>query len=186
MANSKVKDEELADRTLEVFRNFGYEGASLSRLAEAAGLEKASLYYRYPGGKKDMVLAVAERVGAWFSENVLQPLRQQGAPAERVKLVARRLRSFYGDGSRPCVLDTLSLSGGPEELKAALNEALRGWLDAFTAIARESGMSRAQAERRAQQALMNIEGSLVLARVMGNPALFLRTLAGLEALLTEP
>jgi AcrR family transcriptional regulator len=186
MAHSKVNEDVLAERALEVFRNYGYEGASLSRLAEAAGLEKASLYYRYPGGKKDMVMAVAERVGAWFSENVLEPLQEQGTPAERVKLVARRLRNFYGDGVRPCVLDTLSLTGGPEELKAALSDALQQWLAAFAAIARQSGLSRALAERRAQQALINIEGSLVLARVMGDPGVFLRALGGLEALLTAP
>jgi TetR/AcrR family transcriptional regulator, lmrAB and yxaGH operons repressor len=184
VAFSKVDDEELASRALEVFRNYGYEGTSLNRLAEATGLEKASFYYRFPGGKRDIVLAVAAHVDRWFHENVLEPLAGGGTPSERVKLVVSRLRAFYGDGSRPCVLDTLSLTGGPAELQAALADALRAWLLAFTSIARESGLTRAAAERRAQQALINIEGSLVLARVLGQPAIFLRTLAGLPALLT--
>jgi AcrR family transcriptional regulator len=186
VAFSKVKDEQLADRALEVFRNYGYEGTSLNRLAEAAGLEKASFYYRFPGGKKDIVMAVAAHVGRWFRENVLEPLEGRGTPGERVQLVERKLRTFYGDGSQPCVLDTLSLTGGPPELQAALAGALRGWLAAFRAVARESGMTRAAAERRAQQALIDIEGSLVLSRVLKNPGIFLRTLAGLQALLTRP
>lgn len=185
MAFSKVDDEELVGKALEVFRNYGYEGTSLNRLAEATGLEKASFYYRFPGGKRDIVLAVAAHVDRWFRENVLEPLAGSGTPSERVKLVAHRLRTFYGDGSQPCVLDTLSLTGGPVELQAALTGALRAWLSAFTAVARESGIARTAAERRAQQALINIEGSLVLARVLKKPGLFLRELARLPALLTS-
>jgi AcrR family transcriptional regulator len=185
VAHSKINNDELTEQVLQVFRNFGYEGASLSRLAQATGLEKASLYYRFPGGKKDLALAVTDRVGEWFAENVVGPLTQPGLPAERVREVAHRLRAFYGDGSRPCVLDTLSLHSGPDELRAALAAALQAWLAAFTAIARESGFTRAQAARRAQQALINIEGSLVLARVMADPAVFLRALDGLPNLLTR-
>ena len=186
MAFSRLNDEELADRALDVFRNYGYEGASLSLLAESAGLEKASFYYRYPGGKKDIALAVAARANTWFAENVVEPLKGAGSPQLRVNRVAQRLRKFYGDGSRPCVLDTLSLRGGPPELQAALAGALQAWVAAFTSIALESGFSRTQAAHLAQQAIINIEGSLVLSRVSGNPGIFLRTLAGLPALLARP
>lgn len=186
MAFSRLNDDELADRALDVFRNYGYEGSSLSRLAESAGLEKASFYYRYPGGKKDIALAVAARVSAWLKENVVEPLKGAGPPPLRVNRVAQRLRKFYGDGSQPCVLDTLSLRGGPLELQAALADALQAWVAAFTSIALESGFNRIEAVRRAQQAIINIEGSLVLSRVSANPGIFLRTLAGLPTLLARP
>jgi hypothetical protein len=78
------------------------------------------------------------------------------------------------------------LRGGPPELQAALAAALQAWMAAFASIAVESGFSRTQAARRAQQAIINIEGSLVLSRVSGNPGIFLRTLAGLPALLARP
>jgi AcrR family transcriptional regulator len=185
VAFSRLNDEELADRALGVFRDYGYEGSSLSRLAESAGLEKASFYYRYPGGKKDIALAVAARVNSWFAENVVEPLAGAGPPHQRVRQVAQRLRKFYGDGSQPCVLDTLSLRGGPPELQAALAGALRAWIAAFIAIAVESGFSRTQAARRAQQAIINIEGSLVLSRVSDNPGIFLQTLTGLPELLAK-
>jgi TetR/AcrR family transcriptional regulator, lmrAB and yxaGH operons repressor len=186
MAFPRMNDEELSDQALDVFRNYGYEGASLSLLAESAGLEKASLYYRYPGGKKDIALAVAARVSAWFEENVVKPLKGPGAPQQRVRRVAQKLRKFYGDGSRPCVLETLSLRGGPPELQAALAAALQSWIAAFTSIGLESGFSRTQAARRARQAIVNIEGSLVLSRVSGDPGIFLQALAGLTSLLSKP
>jgi AcrR family transcriptional regulator len=185
MANAKLNDAELADKAIETFRAYGYEGTSLNRLAEATGLEKASLYYRYPGGKDEIVLAAVKRVGQWFGENVLQPLAVTGSPEQRVRIVAKRLREFYGDGSKPCVLDTLSLRGGAPELQAALRVALKDWLSAFAAIAEKSGFAHDQAALRAEKAVIDIEGALVLSRVLEDNKVFLRALARLRKLLTE-
>ena len=185
MAHSKVNDAQLADKALELFRHQGYEGTSLNDLATASGLEKASLYYRFPGGKKDIALAVAAHVGQWFEANIFAPLNGTGSPADRIKTVSRNLRIFYGDGAKPCVLDSLSLRGGPPELAAALTGAYKAWLESFAAIARESGLGRRVAEDRARQALIQIEGSLVLSRVTGNRKIFLDTLSMLPDLLTR-
>jgi TetR/AcrR family transcriptional repressor of lmrAB and yxaGH operons len=184
MAHSRVNDSELAEKSLELFRQRGYEGTSLNDLASASGLEKASLYYRFPGGKKDIALAAAAHVGDWFENNIFAPLSKSGRPDERVKTVVRQLRIFYGDGAKPCVLDSLSLRGGPPELAAALSRAYEAWLEAFASVARESGMNRRLAEERARQALIQIEGSLILSRVTENRKIFLDVLSGLPDLLT--
>ena len=183
MAHSRVSDAQLAETALELFRQQGYEGTSLNDLVAASGLEKASLYYRFPGGKKDMVLAAASHVGQWFEANIFAPLREPGPPVDRVKSVARRLRVFYGDGGKPCVLESLSLRGGPPELSNALSDAYSAWVNAFAAVARESGMGRRLADDRARQALIQIEGSLVLNRVTGNRKIFLDALSSLPDLL---
>jgi TetR/AcrR family transcriptional repressor of lmrAB and yxaGH operons len=185
MAHSRVTDAELAEKAFELFRQQGYEGTSLNDLAAASSLEKASLYYRFPGGKKDMVLAAASHVGQWFEANIFAPLRESGPPVDRVKSVARRLRVFYGDGCKPCMLDSLSLRGSPPELASALSDAYSAWVNAFAAVARESGMGRRLADDRARQALIQIEGSLVLSRVSGNRKIFLDALSGLPELLTR-
>ena len=184
MAHSRVNEIELAERALELFRQQGYEGTSLNDLAAATGLEKASLYYRFPGGKKDIALAAAAHVGRWFEVNIFAPLNEPGLPADRVKTAARKLRTFYGDGEKPCVLDSLSLRGGPPELATALSNACKAWLESFASVARDSGLGRRLAEERARQALIQIEGSLVLARVTGNRKIFLDALAALPELLT--
>jgi TetR/AcrR family transcriptional repressor of lmrAB and yxaGH operons len=184
MAHLRVDEAQLTETILELFRQQGYEGTSLKDLAAASGLEKASLYYRFPGGKKDMALAAAAHVGKWFEDNIFGPLNGGGPPADRIKTVAHKLRTFYGDGVKPCVLDSLSLRGGPPELAAALSGASNAWLGAFAAVARESGMTRKLAGDRAHQALIQIEGSLVLSRVTGNRKIFLDTLLKLPDLLT--
>jgi AcrR family transcriptional regulator len=185
MAHSRVDDAALAEKAFELFRQQGYEGTSLNDLASATGLEKASLYYRFPGGKRDIALTAATHVGQWFESAIFAPLASSGPPVNRVKAVARKLGAFYGDGSKPCMLDTLSLRGGPPELAAALADAYNAWLEAFAAVARESGMSRRLAEDRARQALIQIEGSLVISRVTGNRKVFLDTLSSLPDLLTK-
>ena len=186
MARPRQNDADLAEKALELFRQQGYQGTSLNDLAAATGLEKASLYYRFPGGKRDMALAAAAHVGRWFGANIFVALSKPGPPADRIKTVARKLRGFYGDGAKPCVLDALSLRGGPPELSAALATAYKAWQESFALVARESGLSRHLAEDRARRALIQIEGSLVLSRVTGNRKIFLNALSELTNLLTEP
>ena len=52
MAHAKVSKDEVLDHALELFRTSGFEGVSLSDLSAATGLEKPSLYFRFPGGRK--------------------------------------------------------------------------------------------------------------------------------------
>jgi TetR/AcrR family transcriptional regulator, lmrAB and yxaGH operons repressor len=186
MAHKTVSDEAFLDKALDMFRSRGYEGVSLSKLSAASGLEKASLFYRYPGGKNEVVMAVVKRVIDWFEANVFAALREAGTPRKRVAIVASSLRTFYHHGTRPCITDVLSIAGGSEELAATLRVALEAWLKAFTDIARESGMPLPLARSKAEEAIVRIEGSLVLARVLGNRAPFLKVIKLLPELLTSP
>jgi AcrR family transcriptional regulator len=186
MAHSRVNDALLAEKAFDLFRQQGYEGTSLSDLATATGLEKASLYYRFPGGKRDMALSAAAHVSHWFEADIFAPLAESRPPADRIKTVARKLRAFYGDGAKPCMLDSLSLRGGPPELATALSSAYKAWLEAFAAVAREAGLPHRLADDRARQCLIQIEGSLVISRVTANHKIFLDTLSSLADLLTTP
>ncbi len=185
MAFVRVGDAELLARISVVFRQHGYEGATMSRLSAATGLERASLYHRFPGGKDEMVAAAAAAGHAWFAEHVLRPLAHPGDPAAQLKAACQRLREFYDDGRLPCVLESLSLPAGSEDLHRALGSTLDAWLDAFAQLARRSGFSAAAARERAEQAVIEIEGSLVLARVRKDSGPFLRTIRKLPNLLTE-
>lgn len=59
----------LLDSAKKVFVRRGFGAATLDEIAEAAGLTRGALYYNFPGGKDDLLLAlleerVAERAGA--------------------------------------------------------------------------------------------------------------------------
>jgi len=183
MAHRIVSDEVFLATALDLFRTYGFEGVSLKQLADATGLEKASLYYRYPGGKDAIAMAVAAEVGAWFQANVLDPLAGSGPPRKRVSLVAAKLREFYAGGTKPCVMEVLSIRGGSEELQRGLKSAMQALLTAFAQIAKESGVSSAAARSRAEEAVVRLEGSLILARVLGDAACFERVLKVLPDIL---
>ena len=185
MPAPKITDEDLLQRLTRVFQDHGFEGASLSRISEATGLEKASLYHRFPGGKDQMAEAVMAHVGRWFVENLLAPLRETGPVAARIRETGRRLQAFYEDGSRSCLLDTLSLRDGSRALHEAVGRTYAAWRDSFAAAAREAGLPAGLARRRAEEAIMSIHGALVLARAMGDTKPFVRALARLPELLTS-
>lgn len=67
----------------KLFRQYGYDGVSLSKIAAETELGKASLYHHFPGGKAEMVSAALAYDGLWMEENVLSVLRSPGSPLSR-------------------------------------------------------------------------------------------------------
>ena len=48
MPQALLSREDLLDRLLLVFRDRGFEGATIAEIARATGLGKASLYHHFP------------------------------------------------------------------------------------------------------------------------------------------
>ena len=183
MPNATIDDDHLLDRLIEVFRLYGYEGASLTRISEATELKRSSLYHRFPTGKDEIVLAALSRVDRIF-EQILAPLAGPGDPAERVAKMAKGLSKFYAEGRRSCLLDTLSLGGSDDAVYEHIKRSFGAWLKAMAAVAREANLPSAIARQRAEEALIRIEGSLVLSRATGDTRPFKRVLRSLPGLLT--
>jgi TetR/AcrR family transcriptional repressor of lmrAB and yxaGH operons len=185
MAHKTISDEEMMTRALELFRTYGFDGVSLKQLADSMGLEKASLYYRFPGGKDEIALAMVRAVDSTMREHVFKLLyTSDGSPRKRVQLACDQLREFYAGGKKSCTLDVMSIPGASEEVKKVLRGTLQGWLDAFTTVAREGGLTAAHARTRAEEAIVRLEGALVISRVLGENASFERTLKQLPDFLT--
>jgi TetR/AcrR family transcriptional repressor of lmrAB and yxaGH operons len=154
MALATITDAELLTKCTEVFRTYGFEGATMSRISAATGLEKGSLYHRFPGGKEEMA-------------------------------VAEQLRKFYAEGTKSCLLEMLSIPSGGPELAAGLKGVLQAWQRAFAEISQESGYGAAEAKRRADDAIMRIEGSIVMSRVLNDSKPFHRALDELSGTLIQ-
>jgi AcrR family transcriptional regulator len=172
------RDEVIA-RVLAVVRSQGYDGASLAELSKATGLGKSSLYHHFPDGKDDMVAAVLDYLEATLEENVFAPLRAPGTAAARLRRMNEGLDAFYRQGREACLLASLGIGDSSKPFHPRVREIFRTWLDAIATALRESGMSRAAAQARAEEALVRIEGALVLARSLGDHAIFGRTLKAL-------
>ncbi len=183
MAFTKVDDEHLLNQLTDVFRTYGYEGASLTRISAATGLQRASLYHRFPGGKEEMVTAVLERAGKWVSERIFAPLTGPGTPATRIRKMTGQLHAFYAGGRHSCLLDSLSFGNEDNDIRRHVSGAMGAWVDALSKVAREAGISHQKARRRAEDAVSRLQGSLVLARNMKDTGPFERALKDFPAML---
>lgn len=183
MARARSNDTELLDILTRLFREHGFEGASLTRISQATGLQRASLYHRFPGGKEEIALRVLERARQRFGASILAPLAESGSPSTRLRKVAERLDEFYEGGRCSCLIDALSLGRPSPKMQASVRAALEAITAALAGVAREAGHSPAAAKRLAQDALLRLQGALVVARASGDTAPFQRTLRELPALL---
>ncbi len=180
----QIDEQEVMGRLARVFATSGYEGASIQMLSQAAGLKKASLYHRYPGGKAQMADEVLATVQAWANENVVAPLASDAPLKERISKVTKAFDELYGGGTKACLLNMLSTfpgRAGPYEDRIRL--CFRTMLDALCEVARQAGAG--DPEARAQSALMLLQGSLVLSRGLGSKEPFEAALANFSTELTK-
>lgn len=161
---------------MTVFRRRGFEAANMIDIAAMTGLQKSSLYHRFPGGKQQMAAEVAAAAGTHFATNLLAPFASDAPLRDRVVAVGVNLAAFYEQGHAPCLLDVLSLGEPGQDAANCLRQAALAWLDAFATIARSGGANGSMAMQRAQDAVAAIEGGLILTRVTGNNQAFLRAI----------
>jgi len=180
----QVDDAALIAALAGAFRETGYEGASLTRLADAAGLEKASLYHRFPGGKQEMADEVLAATFDWVGENIVAPLSSDAPAEKRLRIVAARLSEFYDCGRKACLLNLFSAPHGAEgPFAEAVRTAFETLIGAFAGVACDTGASPATARRRAETVVALLQGSLILSRGLGDKRPFKDFLASLPALI---
>lgn len=180
MTLTNKENSDVIERLTEVFRTVGYDGATLSKLSEATGLQRASLYHRFPGGKREMAEAVLVRADNWVQDNILGPLSGPGSPRERLESMCGQLDTFYCRGNSSCLLDALSFGEGGEIFQSAIDGAFRHWIQSLAGLVVEAtGIARKDARIRAEDAVIQIQGALVLSRGTGNTKAFGRTLRSL-------
>lgn len=171
--------DEVVDRLLATFRNAGYDGASLADIASATGLGRSSLYHYFPRGKEEMASAVFDKVDAWMEERVIGPLHGEGTPAERLNRMIAALDAFYAGGRERCILGAFVVGQSGRIFGKRLATAFERWIAALAAVARDSGAKPDEARRRAEAAIMVIQGAVVLAGALDDPRPFKAMLADL-------
>lgn len=64
----------LIESARRLFGSRSYAAVSLAEIVDASGVTKGALYHHFPGGKKDLMEAVYERVETEFTENIASQL----------------------------------------------------------------------------------------------------------------
>lgn len=169
MRMAKVSDQEILTGLMSVFRSKGYDGASLNELAEATGLKKASLYHRFPGGKKEMTTAVLDFMESWIDEKVYKVLSDdQVVPAKRLEEALTNINIVYNEGREVCLYRSLSMDTGMTLFGEKIEKGINQWLDSFSALGQAVGHSETVGMDMAKQSFVEVQGSLVLSKAMGS------------------
>ncbi|MEW7290131.1 TetR/AcrR family transcriptional regulator [Aquimarina sp. 2304DJ70-9] len=173
----KVEDKQLIEGLFKVFRDKGYEGASLNELAEGAGLKKASLYHRFPEGKKEIGLAVLSYSSDWLQENLYPILdKKEVSPIERLDKSLAMISELYNDGEDTCILRALSMESGMQIFGEEIKKTMSQWIMHFTKLGLDFGFDKEQATKKAKDILIKVQGSLVVANAMSDHTIFVSTI----------
>ncbi len=172
-------------KLIPVFRQYGYEGATLSRLSEATGLGRSSLYHHFPGGKEEMAAEVLAYVHNWFAKTVLEPLQTNDKPSQRLQVMCENLDAFYRQGKETCLLNVISLGEGNDLFHTNIKQALIGWIKELASVLVFAGIKPNIANFRAEEAVMLIQGALVLVRGLDETTPFERIVSSLPERLLQ-
>ena len=181
MRPQKILDNDLLDALAKVFRSKGYEGASLKELSEITGLKKASLYHRFPNGKKEMAESVLEHIDKWVENNIFAALTEETNPPEiRLKNGLSQIRTLYNGGEESCFFRAFSMQTGLDLFEQSINKGMNEWINIFTKFGISSKLSPAAAKENAIQTLIEIQGSLILTKGLNDTHIFENTLKNIE------
>jgi AcrR family transcriptional regulator len=164
----------------EIFREYGFEGASLSLIGARTGLGKGSLYHFFPGGKDQMAAAVLDDIDAWFEQQMFQPLRDGIDAPNAIRGMFQTVDDYFRSGERICLVGAFALGDVRDRFAVQINGYFVDWRDALASALRRTGKDRNSAKAHAEETVAGIQGALVMARAQNDTRVFSRLLKCLE------
>lgn len=168
-----------------LFRQYGYDGATLAKMSEATGLGKASLYHHFPGGKDEMVEVVLSFLESQLERHIFQTLNESEDASVQIEQMVENLQTIYDGGREPCVLAILLLGSARDVFHDKVKELLKAWIGAIATLLVKSGMDEQSAYQRSEAALTTIQGALILSQGLDDPSLFQRAIRKLPEVLCQ-
>lgn len=190
MRESKLTRERLLDEATKLVHEKGFRATSLNDLLNAAGVNKGSLYYHFPG-KDDLGLAVLERAKARFLAT-LDELLAAPTPAESLRqflefvLEKHRSKRFVGG----CLFGNtaLEMSDADRRFADSMCHLFHEWTGRLAAVVR-AGQNAGQfrrdipADHLAQMIVSTVEGGIMMSRLQKDEGPLKACLEGLKTFL---
>lgn len=171
----------LLKKAVQLYRRQGYHQTTMADVAIACGVLKGSLYHYFPS-KEALGLAVMSHVRARFEQSVFRWADDASLSYEmRLQKMTDETEAYFLQGEGGCVMGNLALEaidvpGFAAEIRGYFDD----WTNAYTRIF-ASRMPQVLAERRAQRAVAEIQGAIMMMRAYGKPEPFLLALADIVA-----
>jgi TetR/AcrR family transcriptional regulator, transcriptional repressor for nem operon len=164
--------QEIIRKAAPIFNQKGYDGAALSDLMRATGLEKGGIY-RHFESKQELAGDAFDH--AW---KIAMDTRFEGTPeipnaVDRLEQIVRNFRDRRAGlvpGGCPLLNTAVDSDDGNPQLRAKARRALRSWLERLQSIA-EEGRRRGEVRSDVDSAKLatliasTLEGSLMVSRL---------------------
>jgi TetR/AcrR family transcriptional repressor of lmrAB and yxaGH operons len=180
MARTVSERADVIPLIAEAFRDLGYDGASMSRITERTGLGKGSLYHFFPGGKEEMASAVLAEVDEWFDRHIFVPLRER-PPREAIDGMWIAVNTYFLSGRRVCLVGAFALDETRDRFAGVVADYFWRWIEALADALCRKGYDSERAHALAEEAVIGIQGAIVLSRALDDEAIFARALQRMAA-----
>ncbi|MEP9378767.1 TetR/AcrR family transcriptional regulator [Aquabacter sp. CN5-332] len=180
MVRTVFEKQDVIPLVAEVFRELGYEGASMSAITARTRLSKGSLYHFFPGGKEEMAAEILAHVDGWFVTEMFVPL-EQDEPRAAIAQMWEATDAYFRSGRRVCLIGAFALDETRDRFAAPIRLYFQRWIKALEGALVRGGVETARARLLAEEAVVGIQGALTLARALNDDGIFGRTLAQLQA-----
>ncbi|MCQ4085461.1 TetR/AcrR family transcriptional regulator [Saccharibacillus sp. JS10] len=163
----------------EVFRELGYEGASMSKITARTGLSKGSLYHFFPGGKDEIAAEILTHIDKWFVLHLFEPL-EKNEPQAAITHMWQEVDAYFQSGQRICLIGAFALDETRDRFAATIRQYFIRWMEALSAALVRAGIAPEEANRMSEETVAGIQGGLVLSRALSDETFFGRTLENLS------
>jgi TetR/AcrR family transcriptional regulator, lmrAB and yxaGH operons repressor len=164
MADVASARDRMVSSAVRLLARYGVTGTSFSSILQDSGAPRGSIYFHFPGGKDELLLAAVDR--SWAeTARIVESLR--GQPAETVVssfLAAWRETLTLSDFGAGCSLLGVTVSAEDPALVAHTAELFDAWERLLADIFRSAGITPARARELGTVLLSASEGAVVLCR----------------------
>ncbi|MEY2924266.1 MAG: hypothetical protein RLZZ337_814 [Bacteroidota bacterium] len=182
MAKPKLDRKTILRNSLSVFKEKGYNATTMNDLATANGLLKGSIYH-YISSKEELMIEVLDALKEHYSNKVFSKVYDSKLSVEeRLDELVSRAEEIYtfeegGDFFVNIGLETLNTNPKfTEIIQSFFNE----WFKAMAFLYEQKGLDVDTAKILAETTVAEIEGAVMLMRLLKDPNYLKRTLQNLK------
>jgi TetR/AcrR family transcriptional repressor of nem operon len=163
---------EIIRKAAPIFNQKGYDGAALSDLMQATGLEKGGIY-RHFDSKQQLAGDAFDHAWKIAMDTRFEGTQEIPNTVDRLKQIVRNFRdrrTGLVPGGCPLLNTAIDSDDGNPQLRAKARRALSWWLDRLQSIA-EEGQKRGEVRPDVDSATLatliasTLEGSLMVSRL---------------------
>lgn len=172
MRKGEQTRQEIIRKAAPIFNQKGYEGAALSALMEATGLEKGGIY-RHFDSKQQLAAEAFDYAWALALDTRFEGTERISNTVDRLKQIVRNFwdrRAGLVPGGCPLLNTAIDSDDGNPQLREKARRALASWLERLRAIIEEGRQRReirgdVDPAELAALIVSTLEGSLMVSRL---------------------